>query len=382
MDVKFSSITCIADMNITEAMDQCLTELSLPEVFVQSAKQMSLIDHKGFLGLRPSTRLQENRAVIYRMCVPQEFGTGIIRRISEATDLKMGGRGGIFTRHISLRRGTPLVFDNEKLEKLCGISNKIPPEDHALVCCTVPRGGGDSLAKAVLELGVCVPVIFFGTGVGLRDKLGLMRITIPIEKEIIWFIVPRSEAELVEKNIIPRARLDIPGKGFLYKSYVHAPVVNLRVRQGKRLHAASMEQVIAALDEIRGSSDWRRLGSKLIESIKSRTKTFSTKGLFFIGDEDEVELLRITAMENGARGATLNSVEMRSYSDHSSSQAMVSHSRQLCDIIVSRDVEEKLKEPFSQTGLFEDGKTGILKVFDVEMPFILRHLDTYNTQTH
>jgi len=251
-------------------------------------------------------------------------------------------------------------------------TDKSPSENHVFISCTVPRGGGDALARAILELGVCVPVIFFGTGMGFRDKLGLLRITIPVEKEIIWFVVPRTDAELVEKTLIPRARLDVPGKGFLYKCFVHAPVVNLRLRHGKRSHAATMEQVIAALDEVRGSSDWRRLGSRKSKSGSGDAKSIHTRGLFFIGEEEEVDTFRITAMDNGARGATLNLLEMRSYSRLEKEQAMESRSRSLCDILVSPAVEEKLRKPVAKTGLFDNGKTCLLKSFNAEVPSTIR----------
>lgn len=372
METNFSNILCVADMNITEALDRCLADLALPEVFIQRAKQMSLTDRHGILGLRTKTRLEESRALLYRMYIPSVFRDGLIRRIAEAADLKMGGRGCILSQELNSYRGTQLQFDTEKLERLCGEADIHPHDDHALITCIVPRGSADSLAQAVLELGVCVPIIFFGTGVGLRDKLGLMRITIPIEKEIIWFIVPKSEAELVEKTIIPRARLDIPGQGFMYKCFVHAPVLNLRIRQGKRVHAATMEQVIAVLDEVHGSSDWRRHGSREHGPAGSKNKTANNRGLFFIGEEDEVEKFRLMAMENGARGATLYSLEMRSYSSITHEQTMVSHSRQLCDIIVSPELEQKLQAPIAESGLLESGKSCVLKIFNVEMPVVMR----------
>jgi hypothetical protein len=332
---------------------------------------MSLEDRQGFLG-RPVTKMEENRAMLYRIFVPSEYETGLVNRIADETDLRSGGRGYILVQqHVDLCRSSPPLFDTEKLEKLCGRSKKPPQEEHALITCIVPRGLGDSLAEAVLELGICVPVVFFGTGVGLRDRLGLMRITVPIEKEMIWFVVPGSDAALVEKTIIPLARLDIPGKGFLYKTFVHAPVVNLRVRHGKRIHAATMEQVIAALDEVRGSSEWRRFSSRKHEPA-SKNRSDNTRALFFIGEEEDVEAFRKTAMENGARGATLSQVETRSYVAQTQDQTMESHSRSLCDIITSRAVEEKILEHITQSGLFESGKTCVLKTFDVEMSSVMR----------
>jgi hypothetical protein len=373
MQGDFSTIICVADVNITDTMDKTLADLALPEAFVQRAKQMFLVDKRGFLGLRPVTRHDESRALFYRFYVPCRFEQGVMRRIIEATDLRMGGRGCIFSQRGVVWRGSPLQFDETKLETLCGADDNIPAEDYALICCTVPRGVGESLAAAVLELGVCVPIVFFGSGMGLRDKLGLLRITIPIEKEIIWFLVPRPDAELVEKTLIPRARLDVPGHGFLYKVFVHAPVVNLRVRQGKRVHAASMEQVIAALDEVRGSSDWRRLGTKADTfSDGGKNTKDGMRGLFFIGEEEEVETFRKTAMANGARGATLNHLEMRSYTARE--QTKESHSREFCDIIIPAEIEEGLLARLEETDLFTAGRSCILKTVSVEKPASFRHV--------
>ncbi|MCL2043992.1 MAG: hypothetical protein FWG89_07630 [Treponema sp.] len=371
MKTNYSCILCIADMHITGDLERILSDLAIPEVFIQRAKQMSLTDKQaGFLGLRQDAKLEESRALLYRIYIPSVYETGFVKLITEATDMKMGGRGSILAQRIGLFRFAASPFDTEKLEKSCGKSDKLPEEDHALITCIVPRGQGNLLAEAVLEMGICVPVIFFGTGVGRRDRLGLMRITVPVEKEIIWFIVPSSDASLVEKTVIPLARLDIPGRGFIYKTYVHAPAVNLRIRQRKRIHAATMEQVIAVLDEVRGSSDWRRIASKKQE-IKSKSDI--TRALFYIGEEEDVELFRKAAMENGARGATLSQIEARSYSAQTHEQAMESHSRSLCDIVTYQTVEEKLMEYIAHSGFFDSRKSSVIKTFDAEIPAALKH---------
>jgi hypothetical protein len=370
MKNDFSCIICVADINITEALDQCLAELALPEVYIQRAKQMSLEDRHGFLG-RLITKLEESRAVIYRIYVPSEYEIGIVNRIVDATDLKMGGRGCIIVQHIENYRSINLSYDTKKLDNLCGRSVKATQKEHALISCIVSRGQGNLLAEALLELGICVPIVFFGTGVGIRDRLGLLRITVPVEKEILWFIVPASDAILVEKIIIPSAGLDIPGRGFLYTMYIHAPVVNLRVRHGKRAHAATMEQIIAALDEVRGSSDWRRFGSKKHDSAHKNRST-STRALFFIGEAEDVEIFRKVAIESGARGATLNELELRSYTAVTQDEAKASHSRLLCDIVITRAVEEKIMENIAKTNLLDGIRHCGLKTFDVEMPSIIR----------
>jgi hypothetical protein len=370
MKIDFSSILCAVDMNITKALDKCLAELALPEIFIQRGKQMSLEDKHGFLG-RPVTKLEEGRVLLYRIFVPSEYETGLVNRIVDATDLRLGGRGSLFVQHVGHYRSNPLIFDTEKLERLCGRSEEATQRKHALLSCIVPRGQGDLIAKSILELGICVPIIFFGTGVGLRDKLGLMRITIPIEKEIIWFVVPVSDAAHLEKIIVHNAGLDVPGRGFLYTTYVNAPVVNLRVRHGKMAHAATMEQIIAALDDVHGSSDWRRFGSGKKEPA-DKNKSANTRAVFFIGEEEDVETFRKAAMEDGARGATLNELEMRSYTNKTQNKAKESRSRLLCDIVVTRTVEEKIIEHITKINLFDSGKHCTLKAFDVELPSVIR----------
>jgi len=282
----------------------------------------------------------------------------------------MGGRGSIFVQSIGLQRFESLSFDTDKLEKL-STEGKLPHEEHILFTCIVPRGLGDSVARAILDQGVCVPIVFYGTGVGLRDRLGLMRITVPVEKEVLWFAVPRSDMNHLERSIITKARLDVPGQGFLYQFFVRAPVVNLRVRYGKPIHAATMEQVITALDEVRGSSEWRRFGSRKSESF-GKGKSDRNRALFFIGEEEDVEAFRRTAMENGARGATLNELEMRSYTGRKAGQVMESNSRLLCDIVTSRAIEEKLLETIAKTDLFGGRKTWVLKTFDAELSSVFR----------
>ena len=115
MMTDITSILCVADINITGAVDKTLQELALPQVFIESAKQMTLADKQGFLGLRPVTKLQENRAMLYRMKVPSAYGVGVMNRIAEATDLKTGGRGFLLSQHIGFVSSGSLAFDTEKL---------------------------------------------------------------------------------------------------------------------------------------------------------------------------------------------------------------------------------------------------------------------------
>jgi hypothetical protein len=132
-----------------------------------------------------------------------------------------------------------------------------------------------------------------------------------------------------------------------------------------------MEQIIAALDEVRGSSDWRRFGSRKLDSA-GKNRSSSTRALFFIGEEEDVEIFRNVAIESGARGATLNELDLRSYAAKTQEEAKKSHSRLLCDIVTTREVEGKIMEQIAKTDLLEGNRHCALKTFDVEMPSLIR----------
>jgi hypothetical protein len=216
----------------------------------------------------------------------------------------------------------------------------------------------------MLEMGLCVPVVSYGKGMGLRNKLGLLRVTIPVDKELLWFLVPRGDADFVFDVAVRRARLDRPGRGFIYRSPVRALVVNSRMGSEKRRHLASMEQVIAALDEIRGSTEWRRIARKERQRAGAAESLLSSFSI--ICAEGAAEDIVKAAMEEGAGGATL--VRMRRAGDGAGEgrHGLASHARETCDLIVERALADRLEGVVEARGLFEAERLGFAERTCVE----------------
>ncbi len=360
-----SRITCMIDDNLMPLIDESLRDLSIPEVFIQRAKQIALVDRSTLLGLRSKTISEETRAWVYRFCVPQKYETAIMRRLAETADLYLPGHGSIYAENVQPLRTEKFKFNEEKLSVLCK-EEKILHENYAVLCCIVQRGMASSLAAMVLEMGLCVPVISFGKGMGLRNKLGLLRITIPVEKEVIYFIVPSIDAELLEGVVVHKARLDLPGQGFIFKSYVRALSVNLRVRRGKRNYAASMEQVIAALDELRGSSEWRRLGTKRNSKVSGGKAQHDLTCLSLTAEEGYIDIFVKAAMSAGAGGATLLPLEFRSYYHEEEGTFHISHARETCDLIIPSEIQDKIMKKIKTEGFFEKESGGIAEITSVQ----------------
>lgn len=357
----YSKISCVADVNVAPAVAEALRDLRLPEVFVQRAKQISLEETRGPLGLGfgSSVRAAEDRAELLRWYVPRRFEAGVMRRVAEAADLYLPGRGSLFAEDAGVRRGGTLEFDEALLAELSAEGGS-RPEAYAVLCCIVQRGMAGPLADVILDLGLCVPVVSFGEGMGLRNKLGLLRITIPVDKEVIYFVVPERDADLVEGLAVHKARLDRPGQGFIYRFPVRAAAVNLRVRRGKRSSAASMEQVIAALDELRGSSDWRRLApAKPSRGAAAREGAEQLYCLSLVTQEGLVGEFVRAAMDAGAGGATLVPLEHRSYA---AGKDRPEHARETCDLIVPEAVVGPVIEAAEARGLFKPDSLGIAEL--------------------
>ena len=119
------------------------------------------------------------------------------------------------------------------------------------ICCIAHRGDGDLLAKVGLETGSGVPAITFGIGTGLRDKIGLWRVAIPAEKEIVNLVTTSHNAENVMEMMIDIGALDQPGKGFIYLYPIKKGLVDVKAYVGLRRQAASIEQIVTVIDEIK-----------------------------------------------------------------------------------------------------------------------------------
>lgn len=363
-----SKITCVADSRLSATIEEALSDMVIPEAFMQRGKQVSLVERSGLFGIGSHTDLSESRSELYRFYVPAAAEADAARRLAEAADLYLPGRGTIFAETVELMYPFEPSYNMERLSStILDASRSKPLEKHTALCCIVQRGMGEALAQTILEMGLCVPVISYGEGMGLRNKLGLLRITIPLDKEILYFVVPERDANLLEGVAVHKARLDRPGQGFIYRFDVRAYAVNLRVRSGKRSHAASMEQVISALDELRGSSEWRRFTATKPRKIREGQKLpeSALACLSIVAEEGSVGKFVRVAMDIGAGGATVVPMARRQYSLDNEGVSNASNAREICDLIVSRELVEPIVLAVESKGLFSKEAYGMAELSSV-----------------
>ena len=89
-------------------------------------------------------------------------------------------------------------------------------ESMQMIMAIVQRGKADKPIKAALKAGAQSAVAFFGRGLGIRERLGLLGLAVQPEKEIVMIVVPASLSDLVVRAMVRAGNLDQPGVGFLF----------------------------------------------------------------------------------------------------------------------------------------------------------------------
>lgn len=309
---RVSRITCIVNQLLSDKVTGFLSNLGVI-FYVESGRTVREFVKPRPFGLPGDIMSLQNSPVnVFRFTVPRENAKEVIQAIIHVAELFIPGRGTIFSQDLMEFCKEPPVINMEALStSVKDIYDAVLLDKLSYVICVLSiPGSSDHLAKIALDLGICVPLITFGTGNDIRDQLGLIRITISAEKEIVHLITPEQDSDSIIRLLIEQGRLDRPGRGFIYQTPVSTGLIDTRLKIGTQKYAASFEQIIAAIDQIKSGTSWRRRLDADIDDNKSR-KSFLPQDnceISIISDEDRILLLREACMKIGATGATTSRV--------------------------------------------------------------------------
>jgi len=287
--------------------------------------------------------------------------------IAEKGLLHLPGRGSVFSEEVKLALAHELCQENRvsllKPDKTLHVA-----EGLAGVFCIVQRGQGDSIARVSLESGISVPSIHFGIGMGVRDKMGLLRITIPADKEIVYTLASSHDTDLIMDRMIEVGKLDQPGKGFIYEIPLKRGLINMKVMRGDQRQAASVEQIVAAVDQLKGGAEWRRRSASLRKrGAKKRNYIHHLVDLALLCDGGTgVDLVK-TAMSAGATGATIANLKHVRPADSPLSQ--IPPVREECSMAVSENQLHLILDALQEAGAFTDSCHGQVQLRRVSRAF-------------
>jgi hypothetical protein len=325
------------------------------EYTLTPGRWITLRERKGFLGLMADPRILDHPVDMISLTAVPEIEGGVLETIIRSGDLTIPGRGSVFSESVVIPRA----------HDLCGAVHDGPRESGETrlqkeltgICCIVQKGEGDSVARVVLDTGTCVPSFTYGQGTGIRDKLGLLRITIPAEKEVVTMTASSYDAETLMNLLIITGKLNQPGKGFIYLYPIRMGQINMKVMQGMPRHSASMEQIIGALDDLRGGSSWRARGGSLeLDALKRDDYLYDLVSLALTCAEGRGESLVKAAMEAGVPGATMT--RTRHVCPPRSESARISPAREVCTMILPRAQADSAIRIMEDHGALDDSTHG------------------------
>jgi len=250
---------------------------------------------------------------ILHFIVPDEEVDRLMEQIILVGKLQLYGAGSIFAtpcEELVCADDYPLWAPGSYLFNSRSFDIKFKHELTALIH-TTDRGTAEPIARAAIKAGAQSATISYVRGYGLRDRLGLLRITKKHEKELITVVVDEFDLEAVFQAMARAGRVEQPGRGFIYHLPVSKGLTNLAsVFQAKK-HSVSIQQMVRAIDTLHGGTQWRA-NQLLVHDPHAREFASSSQGisknlmvLNVVSQRKDSETLLRVFLNHGVSGASI-----------------------------------------------------------------------------
>lgn len=174
------------------------------------------------------------------------------------------------------------------------------------------RDAAEPIARSAIKAGAQGATITYMRGYGLRDRLGLLRITKRHDKELITVVVDKYDVDAAFQAMAQIGRVDQPGRGLIYQLPISKGLTNLASVFQARKHSASIQQMVRAIDEMQGSTDWRAnqllVHDPSAEEFQANTKGVSKdlKVLNVVSHRKDTDTLLKLLLDYGVSGASVS----------------------------------------------------------------------------
>lgn len=365
--MKALKISMIVSKETGKSIVEDLSSFGVRHHFSEVGRSSILDKNRSFTSFFSRPALLSYPVEFISFFLDDEDDDSVLSYFVKKYDLRTPGKGTIYSQEIEVlnlhndyRHKQELSFKHKAAEsffdQLMGIT------------CVVQRGQGDRIARIALNYGASVPATTFGEGSGMRDKLGLLRITIPSEKEIVSLVLSKHDADAVMELYIAEGKLDEPGRGISYVYPLKQGIVNTKISRYHVEHAASIEQMVSAIDSLKGGLEWRK-SSLEGEAFKRREYLKGLTELNLICEEGYGTPLTDVAMSSGAPGGTICKIRYNRLDEEMQVQRSV---RELCKMIVPCSCVEPITQALKESGCFENEAKALLYALPVDTAFTYR----------
>jgi nitrogen regulatory protein P-II 1 len=291
---------------------------------------------------------------VLEMLVPDRYASSLMDNIAACANLHNSGTGAVY----SVKCGKVLFLNPPDFSNSVESISFDPihyKKNLTAIFCIIQKNMAEGVAFAAMRAGSPGPTITYGRGHGVRDKLGLLRIAISPEKELIRVVVDHYDAEVVFEAMVSQGKLDTPGMGFIYMMDVDSGLINISSLVYAKNELANLRQIIKSIDELKGSSAWRTQGDN--NPKKQRKLLHDLTCLTCVVERGKSDSLVKTALDNGAPGASITfGMERGGGKQQLGSTVSVNREMEIIEMNVSNDMVDNLIEAMMETAASEDNK--------------------------
>jgi len=267
---NYALVTAILPMaTANEIIKNSVAEFSETGVLLHS--RGTLQKEKWYKKFKPAVSPEQT---IIELLVKDNYVDALMNSITIAGRFHKDGSGAVYSINCEKaaflsKPASDIKIINQTDEDRINFKN-----DMVGIFCIAQHGKSESIAQAAMLEGAPGPSVVFGQGKGVRERLGLLRIAISPEKDLIRVVVDDYDAESVFEAMVTEGKLDTPGMGFIYSMPIDKSFVSIAHAESSGSELASSHQIIKAIDDLQGGAGWRThniIGGNFKESRKLLT---------------------------------------------------------------------------------------------------------------
>lgn len=253
----FQVVTILPKESALDILEKALPFNGFNRVLVNA--RGTLFKDKWYQKLKPSLSPEQT---IFELLVPGNLVNQVMNDISASGDLDGSGTGVIYSMPCQqvlflANQSDYLNYEVPVIEKEIEYKTNVE-----IIYCIIQKDKAEAVAIAAIRAGAHGPTVAYGEGKGIREKLGLLRIAISPEKEIVRVVVDDYNSISVFEAMVKEGKLDTPGMGFIYTMPLSKALVNVASVATQKNELAHQYHIIKAIDELKGGTAWRTYGTE------------------------------------------------------------------------------------------------------------------------
>ncbi|MEL7298404.1 MAG: hypothetical protein AAGJ86_12150 [Pseudomonadota bacterium] len=238
---------------------------------------------------------------IFQMVVPARALNNTLASVARYGRLDKQATGAVFAVRCERSLMGPRFSGWPKVQNAYDIDIDNITQPLTAIFCVVGSGLSDQVARAAVAAGAHGPIVSLAEGRGLRDRIGWLRITKEHTQDVQLVLAETGVATAVFNAMARAGQFEKPGRGLIYQMPVAKGLFNLASEYTSARHAANMQQIIDAIDNLAGHTHWRdRAGFDHGEDYEA-TRQFKVDGL-----SAEPANLCLTALVRQSQSQILN----------------------------------------------------------------------------